>query len=193
MVTPQSAYQADQAAWKAIKDTKTPSPNSATFVRVEPGSPTPLKAAIDVGDLRLGKRAEPQGASDPSNNCYRNATLLTLLCTDGFMGFIRNHWLARRAQAIRDASSDQEVKPGEKDEHPFQLLSELWEVYWSETASLKDVDRKMRKIWPALQRQPLIGQDIQPTWKQISPRGREQQDVHEFLNWLIAAERESLG
>lgn len=189
------AHQQNQAINDYIRARRTPSAVSGSIVGPLNVDEKALNAIRNVTKLRQGRRAEPRGASEPKQTCYRNSTLFTLLCTDAFMGFIRNYWITHRQEAIVSDAVEDDGHPKPDDDHPFGLLSELWEAYWNPNRDEDELDSAMKDIWERLLNLP----GVRKQW-QVTEGGRGgrkggrgiQQDAEEFLTWFLGAEAESL-
>jgi hypothetical protein len=147
-----------------------------------------VDAIRDVKDLRKGKRAAPRGADDSKNTCYRNAVLLTLLCNDGFMAYLINHWPYLRTEAISRLTDSKKKATLRRTITPFKRLSDLWQAYWDPKVDQEGFEAAMKQFWRTLTEQP-SRQDASGWFSQDRSEG-EQQDVREFLEWCLTHEKD---
>ncbi|ETN44142.1 uncharacterized protein HMPREF1541_10692 [Cyphellophora europaea CBS 101466] len=180
-------YADDIAHYDSVRNQHTPKHSSGALLPVTTVEDDATTSTRDVAALRAGQRLGPRGTNDDNNACYRNAVLLTLLCTDPFMAYIKNRWLELRRDAITQDLAEEISKPVDEHNHPFEILSTLWDVYWDPKKPDKDLKKAMDEAWKEMRNLPNVSQQW-ATGRQY----RAQQDAHEFLNWLLSAEEESL-
>lgn len=187
------AHTRKQAVNDYIRARRTPSAVSGSISGTVDVDENALEAARNVAELRQGRRSEPRGAAEPSQTCYRNSSLFTLLCNDAFMGFIRNYWIAHRKEAIEQNAAKSGGDPQPDNDHPFGLLSDLWEEYWSPEVNKKGLDSAMKDIWDRLTKLPDLEEEERWKTTEGGRGGRQggralQQDAEEFLTWFLGAE-----
>lgn len=189
--TASSSFREEEALRKLVKELKTPTEPSASPRRSSLYADPPdevFEAALDADKLDRNPAVKPRGASDPSNTCYRNAVIFTLLCNDTFMGFIRQHWIPRRQAAIAASTSLAVKNELRKKKSPFELLSELWETYWATGNSPGNLEAKVQSFWNQLR--PLNGGTPDaPSWEDVTEHLDAQQDAKEFLDWMMGCEK----
>ena len=106
------------------------------------------------------------------------------------MGFVRGWWIAARNVAIAAETDSTRKHELQRTKPPFELLSDLWELYWTSISPLK-LDNEIEIFWEKLRALPGSLQSAGTvSWDDISGPPGTQIDAKDFLEWMVRCEEE---
>lgn len=184
--SPGKLWDEEAELYKEIMKQRTPSVSSGTVYSFDTPTSGALKSVREVDKLRQGRRTEPRGAADPNNTCFRNSVLMLLLCNDKFMGYVRNRWKVHRDNLIATNSGGKWKRAKANQDHPFKILSDLWDVYWDPNSTGSKLNKCFEKSWGRLTSLPGVG-DVR-SWEELVDGLGSQEEARQFLEWMITYE-----